>query len=221
MTTHLKWFNFFVDSQDPPSSQIAGSSATTANSSTKLGTFRRMLNAIRYCFTKRSRSKKPDWLLDKQPYRSRSKSIPSEDVPSDASTTNILCSHLSVDPSLPSHYRVCIHNTMVSIENFKCDFFLFTHGLGFDILQISVAEVNSCSSLFSVSFVKHTDWSKYSSIFDANKMRQNFWIKHSEENELNKHSNKIMQIQVISSTFHAFSSFDVCSFFVVAFMNRL
>ncbi|XP_031631411.1 cyclic nucleotide-gated cation channel subunit A isoform X2 [Contarinia nasturtii] len=90
---------------DPPPSQLAGSSATTANSSTKLGTFRRMLNAIRYCFTKRGRSKKPDWLLDKQPYRSRSKSIPSEDVPSDASTTNILCSHLSVDPSLPSHYR--------------------------------------------------------------------------------------------------------------------
>lgn len=95
---------FFL--QDPPPSQIAGSSATTANSSTKLGTFRRMLNAIRYCFTKRGRSKKPDWLLDKQPFRSRSKSIPSEDV-SDASTANILCSHLSVDPSLPSHYRVC------------------------------------------------------------------------------------------------------------------
>lgn len=104
--------------QDPPPSQLAGSSETTANSSVKLGTFRRVLNAIRYCFTKRSRSKKPDWLLDKQPppshhhhrhhhHRSRSKSIPSEDVPSDASTANILCSHLSVDPSLPSHYRVC------------------------------------------------------------------------------------------------------------------
>lgn len=66
-----------------------------------------MLNAIRYCFTKRGRSKKPDWLLDKHPHRSRSKSIPSEDVPSDASTANILCTHLSVDPSLPSHYRVC------------------------------------------------------------------------------------------------------------------
>ncbi|XP_055319449.1 cyclic nucleotide-gated cation channel subunit A isoform X2 [Sitodiplosis mosellana] len=90
---------------DPPPSEIAGSSATTANSSTKLGTFRRMLNAIRYCFTKRSRTKKPDWLLDKHPHRSRSKSIPSEDVPSDASAANILCSHLSVDPSLPSHYR--------------------------------------------------------------------------------------------------------------------
>lgn len=102
-------FSLLFYIQDPPSSsQPAGSSATTASSSTKLGTFRRMLNAIRYCFTKRGRSKKPDWLLDKQPHhhRSRSKSIPSEDVPSDASTANILCSHLSVDPSLPSHYRV-------------------------------------------------------------------------------------------------------------------
>lgn len=104
----LLYFIFSV--QDPPPSQLAGSSATTANSSAKLGTFRRMLNAIRYCFTKRGRSKKPDWLLDKHPYRSRSKSIPSEDVPSDASTANIICTHLSVDPSLPSHYRVCDWN---------------------------------------------------------------------------------------------------------------
>lgn len=116
--------------QDPTPSQLEGASATTtANSSSKLGTFRRMLNAIRYCFTKRGRSKKPDWLLDKHPhYRSRSKSIPSEDVPSDASTTNILCSHLSVDPSLPSHYRVtficsskcaCAH-TIFAFVLFRC-----------------------------------------------------------------------------------------------------
>lgn len=107
--------------QDPPPSQPAGSNATTANSSAKLGTFRRMLNAIRYCFTKRSRSKKPDWLLDKQPHhhRSRSKSIPSEDVPPDASTANILCSHLSVDPSLPSHYRVRIR-ILLYVLNLMC-----------------------------------------------------------------------------------------------------
>lgn len=67
-----------------------------------------MLNAIRFRFTKRSRSKKPDWLLDKYPSRSRSKSTPSEEVSPTASTANILCSRLSVDPSLPSHYRVSI-----------------------------------------------------------------------------------------------------------------
>lgn len=68
-----------------------------------------MLNAIRFRFTKRSRSKKPDWLLDKYPSRSRSKSTPSEEVSPTASTANILCSRLSVDPSLPSHYRVSRH----------------------------------------------------------------------------------------------------------------
>lgn len=94
---HHNWqisFHSFSPRQDPPPQ------------TTQLGTFRRMLNAIRFRFTKRSRSKKPDWLLDKYPSRSRSKSTPSEEVSPTASTANILCSRLSVDPSLPSHYRV-------------------------------------------------------------------------------------------------------------------
>lgn len=137
--------------QDSPPSQLAGSSATTANPSDKLGTFRRMLNAIRYCFTKRGRSKKPDWLLDKQPHRTRSKSIPSEDVPSDASTANILCSHLSVDPSLPSHYRVCIYCANYLLFNSLFEryaFFYFSLSIHFEMQIQNVFLVNKQTALW-------------------------------------------------------------------------
>lgn len=106
--------------QDSSASHIASATVGAANSSNNQGTFRRMIDAVRYCFTKRSRSKKPDWLLDKQTNRSRSKSIPSEDVSHGSSTANLLCSWLSVDPSLPSHYRVC---NQIPFEVYVLSFF--------------------------------------------------------------------------------------------------
>lgn len=109
--------------QDSSASHIASATAGAANSSNNQGIFRRMIDAVRHCFTKRSRSKKPDWLLDKQTNRSRSKSIPSEDVSHGSSTANLLCSWLSVDPSLPSHYRVC---NRIPFEVLCFRFFVFS-----------------------------------------------------------------------------------------------
>lgn len=73
---------------------------------TKFAAFRRSLNELRHRISKRSRSKPPDWFLDKfsgTTPSSQNPAAPSEDI-----VSNRLCSRLSVDPTLPSHYRVSI-----------------------------------------------------------------------------------------------------------------
>lgn len=79
------------------------------------------MNELRHRISKRSRSKPPDWFLDKFQTNSgvggqnsggaattiavtRQHSTPSEEL-----HTNRLCNRLSVDPSLPSHYRVMLN----------------------------------------------------------------------------------------------------------------
>lgn len=70
---------------------------------TKLGPFRRTLNALRFRLTKRNRTKPPDWFLKKYTSGLDSRQA---GVPSASNATESLFNRLSVDPSLPSHYRV-------------------------------------------------------------------------------------------------------------------
>lgn len=72
---------------------------------TKFAAIRRSLHELRHRISKRGRTKPPDWFLDKftGAQNSQNQGAPSEDI-----HTNRLCSRLSVDPSLPSHYRVSI-----------------------------------------------------------------------------------------------------------------
>lgn len=75
----------------------------------KLSSLRRSLNALRCRISKRGRSKPPDQFLDKFSAASATSDtrlhqagcVAPQAVPSDG-----VCSRLSVDPSLPSHYRV-------------------------------------------------------------------------------------------------------------------
>uniref|UniRef100_A0AAG5DWM1 Cyclic nucleotide-binding domain-containing protein n=1 Tax=Anopheles atroparvus TaxID=41427 RepID=A0AAG5DWM1_ANOAO len=74
----------------------------------KLSSLRRSLNALRCRISKRGRSKPPDQFLDKFSAASATSDtrlhqagcVAPQAVPSDG-----VCSRLSVDPSLPSHYR--------------------------------------------------------------------------------------------------------------------
>uniref|UniRef100_A0A182Q981 Cyclic nucleotide-binding domain-containing protein n=1 Tax=Anopheles farauti TaxID=69004 RepID=A0A182Q981_9DIPT len=86
--------------------------STSAEPSTgrrgKLSSLRRSLNALRCRISKRGRSKPPDQFLDKFSAASATSDtrlhqagcVAPQAVPSDG-----VCSRLSVDPSLPSHYR--------------------------------------------------------------------------------------------------------------------
>ncbi|CAD7076772.1 unnamed protein product [Hermetia illucens] len=74
-----------------------------ASRRTKISALRRILNALRYRITKRGRTKPPDWFLDK--FSNTTDGKISGTVPSEEETTHRLCNRLSVDPSLPSHYR--------------------------------------------------------------------------------------------------------------------
>ncbi|XP_041777195.1 cyclic nucleotide-gated cation channel subunit A-like isoform X2 [Anopheles merus] len=86
------------DVQDQPSAGRRG----------KLSSLRRSLNALRCRISKRGRSKPPDQFLDKFSAASATSDtrlhqagcVAPQAVPSDG-----VCSRLSVDPSLPSHYR--------------------------------------------------------------------------------------------------------------------
>lgn len=89
----------FPLNQDQPSAGRRG----------KLSSLRRSLNALRCRISKRGRSKPPDQFLDKFSAASATSDtrlhqagcVAPQAVPSDG-----VCSRLSVDPSLPSHYRV-------------------------------------------------------------------------------------------------------------------
>ncbi|XP_052864290.1 cyclic nucleotide-gated cation channel subunit A [Anopheles cruzii] len=80
----------------------------TAGRRGKLSSLRRSLNALRCRISKRGRSKPPDQFLDKFSAASATSDtrlhqagcVAPQAVPSDG-----VCSRLSVDPSLPSHYR--------------------------------------------------------------------------------------------------------------------
>ncbi|XP_055850896.1 cyclic nucleotide-gated cation channel subunit A [Episyrphus balteatus] len=74
---------------------------------TKPSALRRTLNALRHRITKRSRNKPPDWFLDKFSTVNNAEKIgksATADVP-EITGKSWLCNRLSVDPSLPSHYR--------------------------------------------------------------------------------------------------------------------
>ena len=83
----------------------------SARSQKKLSVFRRSLNALQYRITKRGRSKPPDWFLDKFSTASDSRLHSSQHIPSDGTS-----SRLSVDPSLPSYYRVSTYIQMHTFE---------------------------------------------------------------------------------------------------------
>ncbi|KAL1394378.1 hypothetical protein pipiens_003066 [Culex pipiens pipiens] len=65
---------------------------------------RRWLNAFRHRLSKRGRSKPPDQFLDK--FSSTTASDTRLHQTAQALPSDGTCSRLSVDPSLPSHYRV-------------------------------------------------------------------------------------------------------------------
>ncbi|XP_055634814.1 cyclic nucleotide-gated cation channel subunit A isoform X2 [Toxorhynchites rutilus septentrionalis] len=67
------------------------------------GSLRRWLNAFRHRLSKRSRTKPPDQFLDKFSSTTALDTRLHQTVP--AHPSDGLCSRLSVDPSLPSHYR--------------------------------------------------------------------------------------------------------------------
>ncbi|XP_055698545.1 cyclic nucleotide-gated cation channel subunit A isoform X1 [Phlebotomus papatasi] len=84
------------------------SEETTQNKETSgqsmLTSFRRSLNALRFRLSKRGRSNTQDWFLDKfSNIPSTSKKNNGE--PSEPNHSESFCNRLSVDPSLPSHYR--------------------------------------------------------------------------------------------------------------------
>uniref|UniRef100_A0A182V7R4 Cyclic nucleotide-binding domain-containing protein n=1 Tax=Anopheles merus TaxID=30066 RepID=A0A182V7R4_ANOME len=88
--------------------QKTGTDQPSAGRRGKLSSLRRSLNALRCRISKRGRSKPPDQFLDKFSAASATSDtrlhqagcVAPQAVPSDG-----VCSRLSVDPSLPSHYR--------------------------------------------------------------------------------------------------------------------
>ncbi|KAL5285810.1 CNGA2.2 family protein [Megaselia abdita] len=69
----------------------------------KPSALRRTLNALRQRITRRSRAKPPDWFLDKFSNASNVEKLDKKEGEEEGS--NSLCTRLSVDTSLPSHYR--------------------------------------------------------------------------------------------------------------------
>lgn len=96
--------SFLIRSLSPPNQD-----QPSAGRRGKLSSLRRSLNALRCRISKRGRSKPPDQFLDKFSAASATSDtrlhqagcVAPQAVPSDG-----VCSRLSVDPSLPSHYRV-------------------------------------------------------------------------------------------------------------------
>lgn len=77
----------------------------------KSSAFRRTLNALRRRITRRNRAKPPDWFLDKFSNANNVEKLDknvSSAQNSDEAGGSSLCTRLSVDTSLPSHYRVSI-----------------------------------------------------------------------------------------------------------------
>lgn len=121
------YFVFHKQDQPPPSQ-------------TKFAALRRSLNELRHRISKRSRSKPPDWFSDK--FQANSSSGQSSggtattiavtrqhSTPSEELHTNRLCNRLSVDPSLPSHYRVNIIYKILILffSPFVCNVYILAH----------------------------------------------------------------------------------------------
>ncbi|XP_055696083.1 cyclic nucleotide-gated cation channel subunit A isoform X1 [Lutzomyia longipalpis] len=70
----------------------------------KLTALRRSFNALRFRLSKRGRSNTQDWFLDKFSNIPTS-SKKNNGEPSEPNNSDSFCNRLSVDPSLPSHYR--------------------------------------------------------------------------------------------------------------------
>lgn len=97
---------FLAYKQDPPSQS-------------KFAAFRRSLNHLRHRISKRRRSKPPDWFLDKlqestavvasSTNPNAAAAAQNARIPSEELLGNRLCGRISVDPTLPSHYRVCVY----------------------------------------------------------------------------------------------------------------
>ncbi|XP_064543587.1 cyclic nucleotide-gated cation channel subunit A isoform X1 [Drosophila montana] len=81
------------------------------NKRSKPSALRRTLQALRQRLTKRSRAKPPDWFLEKFSNTSNTDKIGKTGAMDDAALSSeirgssALCNHLSVDPTLQSHYR--------------------------------------------------------------------------------------------------------------------
>ncbi|XP_055698546.1 cyclic nucleotide-gated cation channel subunit A isoform X2 [Phlebotomus papatasi] len=85
-------------------SAIGGENIRETSGQSMLTSFRRSLNALRFRLSKRGRSNTQDWFLDKfSNIPSTSKKNNGE--PSEPNHSESFCNRLSVDPSLPSHYR--------------------------------------------------------------------------------------------------------------------
>lgn len=81
----------------------------------KPSALRRTLNALRQRITRRSRAKPPDWFLDKFSNSNNVEKLDKKE--GEEGAANSLCNRLSVDTSLPSHYRVSSFLTYEFIKN--------------------------------------------------------------------------------------------------------
>lgn len=106
---------------------------------TKTSALRRTFSALHQKITKRGPAKPPDWFLDKFSTGSHTEKIGKSSTVHDndgAFSREItgesrLCNRLSVDPSLPSHYRVGRHKmweTIAMWKTFKCNPLSFPSG---------------------------------------------------------------------------------------------
>ncbi|XP_059611475.1 cyclic nucleotide-gated cation channel subunit A isoform X1 [Phlebotomus argentipes] len=84
-------------------SAIGGENIRETSGQSKLTALRRSFNALRFRLSKRGRSNTQDWFLDKFSNIPATKKTTGE--PSEPTNGDSFCNRLSVDPSLPSHYR--------------------------------------------------------------------------------------------------------------------
>ncbi|XP_055696084.1 cyclic nucleotide-gated cation channel subunit A isoform X2 [Lutzomyia longipalpis] len=85
-------------------SAIGGENNLEPPGQSKLTALRRSFNALRFRLSKRGRSNTQDWFLDKFSNIPTS-SKKNNGEPSEPNNSDSFCNRLSVDPSLPSHYR--------------------------------------------------------------------------------------------------------------------
>lgn len=83
----------------------------------KFAAFRRRIDQLRHRLTGRGHSKPPDWYSDRfsaaaQPNPAGPSSVSLTTPHNEQTLRSRLCGRLSVDPTLPSHYRVLVQSNM-------------------------------------------------------------------------------------------------------------